>query len=87
MSEQQWYTAKEGHQVGPMSETEVISSIQNGSAGAQTLVFTAGMSKWLPLAEVPQLSMHLSDGRTTVPPGLPGQKAHEVDFTIEGVEM
>ncbi len=87
MSEQQWYIAKHGHQIGPMSEAEIISNIQNGSADAQTLVFTAGMSNWTALAEVPQLTTHLSGGRATTPPVPPGRTAHEIDFTVEGTEM
>ena len=87
MSEQQWHMAKHGHQVGPMSEAEIVSNIQNDSADGQTLVFTAGMSNWTPLADVPQLATHLLDGQTSVPPLLPGRTAHEIDFTIEGAEM
>ena len=87
MSEQQWYMAKHGHQIGPMSEVEVTSNIHNGSADGTTLVFTAGMSNWTPLADVPQLAAHLSAGHTAAPPTLPGRTAHEIDFTIEGNEM
>ncbi len=87
MSEQQWHMAKHGHQIGPMSEAEIVSNIQHGSADGKTLVFTAGMSNWTPLADVPQLATHLSGGQTTVPPVLPGRTAHEIDFTIEGSEM
>lgn len=79
--------AKQGHQIGPMSEAETLNNIQNGSADGKTLVFTAGMSNWTPLADVPQLATYLSGGHTTVLPGLPGRTAHEVDFTIEGSEM
>ena len=87
MSEQQWHMAKHGHQIGPMSEAEIVSNIQNGSANGKTLLFTAGMSNWAPLADVPQLATYLSGGQTTVPPVLPGRTAHEIDFTIEGSEM
>ena len=78
MSEQQWYMAKHGHQIGPMSEVEVTSNIHNGSADGTTLVFTAGMSNWTPLADVPQLAAHLSAGHTAAPPTLPGRTAHEI---------
>ena len=87
MSEQQWHMAKHGHQIGSMSEAEVVSNIQNGSADGKTLLFTAGMSNWTPLADVPQLATHLSGGQTTVPPVLPWRTAHQIDFTIEGSEM
>ena len=70
-----------------MSEAEIVNNIQNDSADGQTLVFTAGMSNWTPLADVPQLATHLLDGQTSVPPVLPGRTAHEIDFAIEGAEM
>ena len=59
MSEQQWYMAKDGNQIGPMSESELINNVQSGNADGSTLVFTAGMSSWTALSEVPQLTTHL----------------------------
>lgn len=48
MSEQRWHMAKHGHQIGLMSEAEIISNIQRGSADSQTLIFTAGPGRvWL----------------------------------------
>lgn len=44
MSEQQWYMAKNGHQIGPMAENEIVGNVHNGSADGKTLVSTAGMS-------------------------------------------
>jgi hypothetical protein len=88
MSEQQWYMAKNGHQIGPMSEAELVDNIHNGSADGNTLVFTAGMSNWAPVAEIPQLASRGTAGqRPPAPPIPPGRTAHEIDFTIEGTEM
>jgi uncharacterized protein (TIGR00266 family) len=88
MSEQEWYMAKNGHQIGPMSEAEIVENIHNGSADVKTLVFTAGMSNWTALAEVPQLSSRVAgEQRPPAPPLPPGRTAHEIDFTIEGTEM
>ena len=70
-----------------MSEAEVVSNIQNGSADGKTLVFTAGMSTWAPLADVPQLATRLAAGAGPTPPIPPGRTAHEIDFVIEGTEM
>ncbi len=73
MSPQQWYMAKNGHQIGPMSEGEIIGNVHNGSADGTTLVFTAGMSNWTALAQVPQLAAHISGGhQPTPPPGAAG---------------
>ena len=64
-----------------------MSNIQNGSADGKTLVFTAGMSTWAPLADVPQLATRLAAGAGPTPPIPPGRTAHEIDFVIEGTEM
>ena len=37
---QQWYMAIGGHQVGPVSQDEIIANLRNGSIDAETLVFT-----------------------------------------------
>lgn len=88
MSEQQWYMAKNGHQIGPMSEADLVENIQNGSADGSTLVFTAGMSTWTAVAEIPQLAPRGTDPQhPPAPPLPPGRTAHEIDFTIEGTEM
>ncbi len=63
MSEQQWYMAKNGHQIGPMSEAELGDNIHNGSADGTTLVFTACMSTCTAVAEIPQLTTRGADAR------------------------
>ena len=62
---QQWYMAIGGRQVGPVGEQEIINNIRNGSIDAKTLLFTAGMSNWTPLRDVPQFSAHLGGTPTT----------------------
>lgn len=49
----QWYMAIGGHQVGPVGQNEIISNLQNGSIDAETLVFSAGMTSWQKVKEVP----------------------------------
>ena len=49
----QWYMAIGGHQVGPVSQQEIITNLQNGSIDAETLVFTAGMAQWQKVKDVP----------------------------------
>ncbi len=83
----QWFMALGGHQVGPVSESEIVSNLVNGSADADTLVFTAGMDDWTKLREVPRLSQHLRAPAPVTPPPPPGRRAHEIDFKIEGEDM
>jgi uncharacterized protein (TIGR00266 family) len=93
MPEQQWYMAIGGHQVGPATQDDVIENLKNGTIDSLTLVFTAGMSNWTPLRDVPQLASHVALSRpgalrTAPPPLVPGQRrAHEIDFRIVGGEM
>ena len=91
MSQQQWYMAIGGHQVGPVAQDDVITNLRNGTIDGNTLVFTAGLSNWTPLKDVPQLASYLSGGPATKtaapPPIVPGRQAHEIDFRIVGSEM
>jgi uncharacterized protein (TIGR00266 family) len=87
---QQWYMAIGGHQVGPVSQDDVVTNLRNGTIDGNTLVFTAGMSNWTPLKNVPQLAQFLVNGGSTTvapPPLDPGRRAHEIDFRIVGSEM
>jgi uncharacterized protein (TIGR00266 family) len=93
MSQQQWYMAIGGHQVGPVSQEEVMANLRNGTIDGSTLVFGAGLSNWTPLKDVPALAVYLSGdaapGAATgaPPPIVPGRRAHEIDFKIIGSEM
>jgi uncharacterized protein (TIGR00266 family) len=91
MSAQQWFMAIGGNQLGPVGEQEVITSIENGTADGNTLVFTAGMANWTPIAAVPQFAAYLRGGAgaTAPPPPMPGKarQAHEIDFRIYGEDM
>ncbi len=92
MSQQQWYMAIGGHQVGPVSQDDVITNLRNGTIDGNTLVFGAGMANWTPLKDVPQLAAFLAGGTGAAspappPPIVPGRRAHEIDFRIVGAEM
>ncbi|MGH9200135.1 MAG: TIGR00266 family protein [Vicinamibacterales bacterium] len=91
---QQWYMAIGGHQVGPVSQDEIISNLKNGSIDAETLVFTAGMATWQKVKDVPAFAAFvMSDAGAGpaaagfTPPPPPGRRAHDIDFTIHGSEM
>jgi uncharacterized protein (TIGR00266 family) len=93
MSQQQWYMAIGGHQVGPVSQDDVVTNLRNGTIDGNTLVFTTGMSNWTPLKQVPQLAAFLIGGGAGAPASAPppihpgGRTAHEIDFRIVGSEM
>jgi uncharacterized protein (TIGR00266 family) len=92
MAQAQWYMAIGGHQVGPVSQDDVIANLRNGTIDGNTLVFGEGLSSWTPLKDVGAFKPHLggqaSAGATAAPPPLvPGRRAHEIDFRILGAEM
>ena len=92
MSQQQWYMAIGGHQVGPVGQDDVVTNLRNGTIDGNTLVFTAGMANWVALKDVPQLAAYLTSNRPGAasappPPGVPGRQAHDIDFKIVGAEM
>ena len=92
MAQQQWYMAIGGHQVGPVSQDDVITNLRNGTIDGNTLVFTEGMKNWTPLKDVPPLASYLGGGSgakpaAAPPPIVPGRRSHEIDFRILGNEM
>jgi uncharacterized protein (TIGR00266 family) len=92
MAQQQWYMAIGGHQVGPVSQDDVVTNLRNGTIDGNTLVFTSGLSNWTPLKDVPQLAAFLNSptggpAAAAPPPISPGRRAHEIDFKIVGSEM
>ena len=71
----QWYMAIGGHQVGPVSQQEIITNLQNGSIDAETLVFSAGMTQWQKVKDVAAFAPFVkgpagaSAGQAAVAPG------------------
>jgi uncharacterized protein (TIGR00266 family) len=85
----QWFMAIGGHQVGPVTQEEILANLRNGSIDAETLVFTAGMANWQKLKDVPAFAQYTSAATTAAatPPAAPGRRAHDIDFVIHGNEM
>jgi uncharacterized protein (TIGR00266 family) len=80
-----------GHQVGPVTEAEIVANIRNGSVDADTMVFLAGMDDWTPLKDVPRFQAELRPAALSIPaagvPSLPARRAHEIDFKIVGEDL
>jgi uncharacterized protein (TIGR00266 family) len=95
MSQEQWYMAIGGHQVGPVSQDDVVTNLRNGTIDGNTLVFGPGLTNWTPLKDVPALAGFLGGtgagarpgGSAPPPPMVPGRRAHDIDFRIVGAEM
>jgi uncharacterized protein (TIGR00266 family) len=86
-----WYLAIDGHQVGPMSKEELVSKVQEGTGGKDTLVFGPGMREWKKARDVAEIAGPAfgsnGSGGGVPPPVAPGRRAHEIDFKILGSEM
>ncbi len=90
MSERaQWYLAIGGHQVGPITETEIRARIETKTADASTLCWGPGLASWIPLGQVAQFASAFGakSAVSAPPPGAPGRRAHDIDFEIHGSEM
>jgi uncharacterized protein (TIGR00266 family) len=85
----QWYMAVGGHQIGPLSEDEILTNLRNGSIAEQTLVYGPGMTEWKPLREVPLFAAALQKQAAPqqVVPSMPGRRAHEIDLEIYGEDL
>ena len=82
MSDDQWFMAIGGHQVGPVSRDDVVTNLRNGTIDGNTLVFGPGLTNWTPLKDVPQLATYLAGASGAArpaapPPIVPGRRAHE----------
>jgi hypothetical protein len=52
----QWYYSKNGTQLGPVSEGEIIAKLASGEVSAADLVWKEGMADWRPAASVAELA-------------------------------
>jgi uncharacterized protein (TIGR00266 family) len=84
-----WYMSIGGHQVGPVSESEVMASIRAKSVDVSTLVWGPELKEWTPLGRVPRFAAELGAAKSSVPaaPSMPGRRAHDIDFVIRGDDM
>ena len=55
MSNQWFYTGKDGSQQGPVSQEDLQNKLSSGDATASTLVWTEGMGEWQAVASVASL--------------------------------
>ena len=51
-----WHISVGGSNQGPFSPEQISQNIASGSITAETMVWSAGMSGWMPAGEVPQLA-------------------------------
>jgi GYF domain 2 len=67
MSSRSWFYASQGQQQGPYPEIQLRDLIVRGTVGADTLVWSEGMSGWQKAGEIPGLMPGVGG-----PPAVPG---------------
>jgi hypothetical protein len=65
----EWYYAKNGQQLGPVSQESLLAMYQSGEIKASDLVWNEAMTEWLPLSAAPGL------GLSVPPPIMPDAPA------------
>lgn len=53
----QWYYSKNGTQLGPVPQGELISKLASGEVSASDLVWKEGMGDWVPASQVGELAV------------------------------
>jgi hypothetical protein len=66
MSDRSWFYAANGQQQGPYPEAQLRDLIARSTVGADTLVWTEGMSGWQRAGEIPDL-VSGGSGRPSIP--------------------
>jgi uncharacterized protein (TIGR00266 family) len=88
MSEKKWYVAKNGQSIGPMSQSDVVRGLQDGTYAVTDHVFSDGMEGWVAASSVPELGATSSVAAAPPPPPTSRRMtADEVDFEVAGHEM
>jgi uncharacterized protein (TIGR00266 family) len=64
MADNDWYVVEKGKPLGPMTLAELLTRLPS-LGGPSAMVFTAGMTTWLPAAQVPQVASAVSRTNTT----------------------
>jgi len=68
----EYYLAKNGDKVGPLSQLRLVEMLRDGEVTSEDKVWHMGMDGWQPIAEVPSLKStleSLSSNRTAIPLG------------------
>lgn len=63
-----WYYSEQGQQKGPVSESELQSLVSNGTVQPSDLIWREGMTDWLPVGQVPEIS---GSAPAAAPPAAP----------------
>lgn len=63
----QWYYSKNGSQLGPVGQGELISKISAGEVSPSDMCWREGMGDWLPISKVGELTVTSATGPSSIP--------------------
>ena len=72
MADDNWYYAQNNQQLGPVTLEALRGMVASGQVGAADLVWTQGMSQWLPARSVPEVASALAGGASGAGAGIGG---------------
>ena len=81
-----WYYAKDGQTVGPVSREELMRVVGVGAGGAGTLVWGPSAPEWTEARHV--AALRTEGGPRSAPPGVPThRRSDEIDYQLYGDDM
>ncbi len=85
MARGEWYYAKQGQSVGPLTKDDLLSKLPE-LQGSDTLVFGPGLSSWTAARHISGL--HASIDESAIRPPVPtARRSDEIDYQITGDDM
>lgn len=67
----QWYYSKNGTQLGPVSEGELLAKLASGEVSAADMVWKEGMADWRPAGKIAELASVAVAHSPYAPPAFP----------------
>ncbi len=69
----QWYYSKNGSQLGPIEQEEILSKLSSGEISPGDMVWREGMTDWLPASKISELAVIASPSAVASPPAAPSR--------------
>lgn len=76
--ESKWYYVDDQRQIGPLSLSELQELNRNGRLPPHCLVWKEGLPDWLPIEEVPEVTLSASRTNSTAPQTPPSGSLHRI---------
>ncbi len=87
MAEQSWFLGINGQQQGPLTTSQILGMISQGTVSDASYVFAQGMATWTPIKQVPDFAQAFSPGFVPPPPPSGPAPSDEIDYVISGEEL